>query len=58
MTGGWEVVPAGGGSEVTVWYEYSMRGGRLGDVLAPVLAHRSGGVMEQVLARMDAATAG
>jgi hypothetical protein len=56
MVGGWRVVPDGDGSLVTVWYEFSMRGGLLGDALAPLLTARSGIAMEDVLARMDAET--
>lgn len=56
MVGGWRVEPDGSGSRVTVWYEFTVRGGWLGDALAPVIASRSGAVMQDVLARMDTAT--
>ena len=56
MVGGWRVDPDGDGSRVTVWYEFSMRGGWLGDTVAPVLSARSGAAMEAVLVRMDAST--
>ena len=56
MVGGWRVEPDGDGSRVTVWYEYTVRGGWLGDALAPIVASKSGAALRDVLARMDTAT--
>ncbi len=38
MTGGWVVTETGGGSHVHLWYEYTLRGGWLGEILASLMA--------------------
>jgi uncharacterized membrane protein len=45
---------AGDHADVTVWYEYTVPGGLLGEVAAPVLAQRVRGLMETVLSNMEA----
>lgn len=37
MVGGWRVTPRDGGSELTLWYEYALEGGLLGEVAAALL---------------------
>jgi uncharacterized membrane protein len=54
MYGGWAVEGAGDHADVTVWYEYTVPGGLLGEVAAPVLAQRVRGLMETVISNMEA----
>ena len=56
MHGGWEVSARDDGrSDVVVWYEYTVRGGVLGEILAPLVAMRSRPGLAATLSRMEAA---
>ena len=56
MYGGWEVSARDGGrSEVVVWYEYTIRGGVLGEIGAPLVAARSRPGLAATLNRIEAA---
>lgn len=52
MVGGWEVAPLGHRCEVTLWYEFSLGRGVVGEVLAalaaPALDRRMGAVVEEL----------
>ncbi|NIQ60143.1 MAG: hypothetical protein GWN85_43795 [Gemmatimonadetes bacterium] len=52
MVGGWEVAPLGHQCEVTLWYEFSLGRGMVGEVLAalaaPALDRRMGSVVEEL----------
>lgn len=54
MYGGWRVEAAGGHTEVVVWFEFTVRGGVFGEILAPVIAHQSTPGLEAAIANMDA----
>ena len=54
MCGGWTVERAGDHTDVTVWYEYTVRGGLLGEMAAPLVAHRTRSMMQTILANMEA----
>ena len=54
MYGGWAVEAAGDHADVTVWYEYTVPGGLLGEIAAPVVAQRFRGMMETVISNMEA----
>lgn len=65
MIGGWTVTPRNGGSDLTLWYEYALPGGVLGEVaaalLAPSLEERMAPVVQKLgeaAARMGAADPG
>jgi len=53
MYGGWDVEEANGGTDVVVWYEYTVRGGLLGEILAPLVAQRSRSGMEATISNME-----
>lgn len=53
MYGGWEVAEANGGADVVVWYEYTVRGGLLGEILAPLVAQRTKSGMEATISNME-----
>lgn len=54
MYGGWSVEAAGDHADVTVWYEYTVPGGLLGEVAAPLVAQRFWGMMEDAISNMEA----
>jgi len=64
MYGGWKVEATGADAtgvdatgdpaEVVVWFEFTVRGGVFGDILAPVIAHQSASGLEAAIANMDA----
>jgi uncharacterized membrane protein len=54
MVGGWRVEDREGASEVVVWFEYTVPGGILGEIAAPMIAARSRPVFEATLANMEA----
>ena len=54
MYGGWSVEGAGHHADVTVWYEYTVPGGLLGEVAAPLVAQRFRGMMEDAISNMEA----
>lgn len=54
MVGGWRVEDREGASEVVVWFEYTVPGGILGEIAAPMVAARSRPVFEATLANMEA----
>lgn len=55
MLGGWQVWPHGAGSFLVLWYEYTLRGGLVGEVLAaladPLFRRRLGPVFQSLGAR-------
>jgi len=53
MVGGWRVEDRGRESEVVVWFEYTVPGGLLGEIAAPMIAARSRPVLEATLANME-----
>ena len=54
MYGGWAVEAAGDHTDVTVWYEYTVPGGLLGEMAAPLVAQRFRRMMEAILSNMEA----
>jgi hypothetical protein len=54
MYGGWTVEPAGDHADVTVWYEYTVPVGLLGEMAAPLVAQRIRSMMETVISNMEA----
>jgi uncharacterized membrane protein len=54
MYGGWAVEAAGDHADVTVWYEYTVPGGRLGEMAAALVAQRFRSMMEAVVSNMEA----
>lgn len=54
MTGGWRVEAAGEQAEVVVWFEYTVPGGVLGELVAPFIAQRSRSTFEATIANMEA----
>jgi uncharacterized membrane protein len=54
MYGGWTVEAAGNHADVTVWYEYTVPGGLLGEVVAPLVAQRFRSMMETTIFNMEA----
>lgn len=54
MYGGWTIDSAGDHADVTVWYEYTVPGGLLGEIAAPLIAHQVRGMMETTLSNMEA----
>jgi uncharacterized membrane protein len=54
MYGGWSVEAAGDHAGVTVWYEYTVPGGLLGELAAPLVAQRFRGMMEDTISNMEA----
>jgi hypothetical protein len=55
MYGGWQIEAVGDEASVVVWYEYTMRGGLLGEFLAPLVAQRSERLMTATIANLEAA---
>lgn len=53
MYGGWSVEAAGDHADVTVWYEYTVLGGLLGEVAAPLVAQRFRGMMMDAISNME-----
>jgi uncharacterized membrane protein len=54
MYGGWSVDGADDHADVTIWYEYTLPGGLLGEIAAPLIAQRFRGMMEATLSNMEA----
>ncbi|NBC86488.1 MAG: hypothetical protein GVY25_09885 [Bacteroidetes bacterium] len=54
MYGGWTIESAGDCADVTVWYEYTMRGGVVGEILAPLIAHQIRDMMTTTISNMEA----
>jgi uncharacterized membrane protein len=54
MYGGWTVEAVGNDADVTVWYEYTVPGGWLGEVAAPLIAQRFQGMMRTAISNMEA----
>jgi hypothetical protein len=54
MYGGWSVERAGDHTDVAVWYEYTIRGGLLGEMAAPLVAYRTRSMMETIISNMEA----
>ncbi len=57
MYGGWTVQAASGKTCVTIWYEFTMKWGLLGELLAPLLAEKTRADMAETIRRMDRAAA-
>ncbi|NBC17967.1 MAG: hypothetical protein GVY18_11720 [Bacteroidetes bacterium] len=55
MYGGWQIDAVGDAASVVVWYEYTMRGGLLGEFLAPLLARRTERLMTATITNLEAA---
>jgi uncharacterized membrane protein len=54
MYGGSSVEAAGDQADVTVWYEYTVLGGVLGEMAAPLVAQRTRSMMEPIITNMEA----
>lgn len=54
MYGGWTIESAGDCADVTVWYEYTMRGGLLGEIVAPLIAHQIRDMMTTTISNIEA----
>lgn len=54
MYGGWAIESAGDHADVTVWYEYTVPGGLLGEIVAPLIAQRIRGMMTTTISNMEA----
>ena len=46
MYEGWTVERAGDHTDLTVWYGYTVRGGLLGEMAPPLVAHRTRSMMQ------------
>ncbi len=53
MYGGWTVRRVSGKTRVTIWYEFTMKGGLLGELMAPLLAEKIRPVMLDTIRNMD-----
>lgn len=58
MTGGWEVTPAGHGSDVQVWWELEPKPRWLAPIFLPLLAFQADRDFTGIIARMAAEAAG
>jgi len=54
MYGGWTIESAGDHADVTVWYEYTVPGGLLGEIVAPLIAQQIRGMMTTTISNMEA----
>jgi len=52
MIGGWVVEPTGGGSTVHLWYEYTIRWGWIGEIVAALMVTGFGRQLAPVVARI------
>ncbi|PIQ61999.1 MAG: hypothetical protein COV99_07675 [Bacteroidetes bacterium CG12_big_fil_rev_8_21_14_0_65_60_17] len=57
MYGGWTVRRVGGKTSVTVWYEFTMKWGLLGELLAPLVAEQTRKTMAKTIRQMERAAA-
>lgn len=53
MYGGWTVEPVGDQSDVVLWFEFTVRGGPFGEILAPLVAERSRASLETAIDTME-----
>lgn len=53
LYGGWHVEETSGTTYVVLWYEFTMRGGVFGEILAPLMAQRIRQSMLATIARME-----
>jgi len=57
MYGGWTVRRVSGKTRVTIWYEFTMKWGLLGELMAPLLAEKIRPLMVDTIRNMDRAAA-